>query len=142
MKFSAGNDSGYLSAFNFSSLTDIVMLLLIFFLLTSSFVTTKGISVTAPEARNTTQQQDQRVVVSVDAEGKVSLNDTETTMEDLGALMSEQLRTDSLNADSTIVVVRADKQLPYETVIKVIDIVKEAGAAKFFLATERPKESE
>lgn len=141
MKFSGqnGNDSGYLSAFNFSSLTDIVMLLLIFFLLTSSFVTTKGISVATPEAGNTAQQQDQRVVVSMNAEGKISLNETETTKEELPALLTAQLRADSANSDSTIVVLRADKELPYEEVISILDIIKGAGATKFFLATEKPK---
>lgn len=144
MKFSSqnqgGNDSGYLSAFNFSSLTDIVMLLLIFFLLTSSFVTTKGISVATPEAANSTQQQDQRVVVSVNAEGIISMNDTETTKEELPGLLSAQLKADSANSDSTIVVLRADKALPYDEVINILDIIKGAGATKFFLATEKPKE--
>lgn len=137
MRFSAqgGDDSGYLSAFNFSSLTDIVMLLLIFFLLTSSFVTTKGLDVVLPDATNTEKHQDERLFVSVDAGGLISLNDSEVTKEELPGLIAAQLQQDT----AAVVVLRADKELSYNVVIEMLDIIKGAGATRFFLATERPK---
>ncbi len=132
---SGGDDSGYLSAFNFSSLTDIVMLLLIFFLLTSSFVTTRGLDVVLPEATTSTQPDNLRLDVSVDSEGKVYYNGEETTFETLPTLVAEGLGNEEAG-DTAIVVIRADETLPYEVVIKALDVVKSAGARKFFLATE------
>ncbi len=135
MKFSGSQDSGYLSAFNFSSLTDIVMLLLIFFLLTSSFVTTKGLDVVLPEAANTDQHQDMRVDVSVKEDGTIAFNGEPTTKEELPGLITESIKADTTTA--TVVVLRADQALPYSTVVEMLDIIKGAGATRFFLATER-----
>ena len=137
MKFSASGteDSGYLSAFNFSSLTDIVMLLLIFFLLTSSFVTTKGLDVVLPEASNIEQHQDMRVDVSVKGDGTIAFNGQETTREALPAQITTAIEADTSVA--TVVVLRADETLPYSTVVEMLDIIKGAGATRFFLATER-----
>ncbi len=138
MKFTSqgGNaDSGYLSAFNFSSLTDIVMLLLIFFLLTSSFVTTRGLDVVLPEASQSSQPDNLRLDVSVDEEGKVYFQDEQTDFENLGSLVQAELAKEE-EGDTAIVVIRADRTLDYDLIIRVLDIVKGAGAMKFFLATE------
>ena len=138
MKFTSqgGNGaSGYLSAFNFSSLTDIVMLLLIFFLLTSSFVTTRGLDVVLPEASQSSQPDNLRLDVSVDEEGKVYFQDEQTDFENLGSLVQAELAKEE-EGDTAIVVIRADRTLDYDLIIRVLDIVKGAGAMKFFLATE------
>ena len=127
----SGEDSGYLSAFNFSSLTDIVMLLLIFFLLTSSFVTTKGLDVVLPEAANIEKQNDLRLDVSLKEDGTIAFNGEETTVTALPSQVQEAITGDT----TAIVVIRADKGLPYEKIIEALDVVKGAGATKFFLAT-------
>ncbi len=136
MKFTKSSDSRYLSAFNFSSLTDIVMLLLIFFLLTSSFVTTKGLDVVLPEATHTEKQQDLRLYVSLDKEGKITVNNQDVTKETLPGVIVDELLKDS----TLVVVIRADQELPYSEVVTTLDLVKGAGAKRFFLATEKPKE--
>ncbi len=140
MKFSqgGGEDSGYLSAFNFSSLTDIVMLLLIFFLLTSSFVTTRGLDVVLPEASQSSQPDNLKLDVSLDQKGDVFFNGEATTFEDLPDQVRANLG-DEAAGDTAIVVIRADQTLPYNMVVKVLDVVKNAGARKFFLATEEKR---
>ena len=140
MKFAqgGGDDSGYLSAFNFSSLTDIVMLLLIFFLLTSSFVTTRGLDVVLPEASQSSQPDNLKLDVSVDEKGVVYFNGDETTFEALPDLVRTNLGNEAAG-DTAIVVIRADQTLPYNTVVRVLDVVKNAGASKFFLATEEKR---
>lgn len=138
MRFSSqggGDDSGYLSAFNFSSLTDIVMLLLIFFLLTSSFVTTRGLDVVLPEASESSQPDNLRLDVSLDEKGDLYFNGDQTDFEQLGTLVQTEL-TKEEEGDTAIVVIRADRTLDYDIVIRVLDVVKGAGATKFFLATE------
>ena len=138
MRFSSqggGDDSGYLSAFNFSSLTDIVMLLLIFFLLTSSFVTTRGLDVVLPEASESSQPDNLRLDVSLDEKGDLYFNGDRTDFEQLGTRVQEELAKEE-EGDTAIIVIRADRTLDYDIVIRVLDIVKGAGAMKFFLATE------
>lgn len=139
MRFSqqSGDDSGYLSAFNFSSLTDIVMLLLIFFLLTSSFVTTKGLNVLLPDAANIDHQpEEERLFVSIDGEQRISFDDTEITKEQLPGMVTERIAQDT----AMIVVLKADENLPYTVVIEMMDLIKGAGANRFFLATDQPKQ--
>ena len=108
------------------------MLLLIFFLLTSSFVTTKGLDVVLPQAANTEKQNDLRLDVSLKEDGTIAFNGKETTIAELPAQVSTAITSDT----AAIVVIRADKGLPYERVIETLDVVKGAGATKFFLATD------
>ena len=135
MKFQNTTSDRYLSAFNFSSLTDIVMLLLIFFLLTSSFVTIKGLDVTLPQTVNADTQEDARLNVSVDEERKITVNERDATIESLPGLVQTALARDSMQT----VVIRADEKLPLKDVIEVLDVVKGAGARRFFIATENPR---
>ena len=135
MKFKQRSTPPYLSAFNFSSLTDIVMLLLIFFLLTSSFVTTKGLDVTLPEAANVESEEDSRLYVSIDDKRAISVNERTATIETVPGLVREALARDS----SQTVVIRADATLSIADVIEVLDVVKGAGARRFFIATDQPE---
>lgn len=135
MKFQAKTGTPFLAAFNFSSLTDIVMLLLIFFLLTSSFVTTKGLDVTLPEAANVETEEDARLYVSVDETGKIQVNERDATLETIPALVRQALARDSTQT----VVIRADETLTMRDVIEVLDAVKGAGARRFFIATDQPE---
>ncbi len=132
MKFSQKSGTPYLSAFNFSSLTDIVMLLLIFFLLTSSFVATEGLNVVLPQADNSEAQEDSRLYVSIDEQKQIRVNDRDATLQTLPGMISGAIAADS----SQTVVIRADQALTLGDVVGVLDIVKGAGARKFFIATD------
>ena len=135
MRFTKRTGSGYLAAFNFSSLTDIVMLLLIFFLLTSSFVTTRGLDVVLPKADNSTATQDQRVLVSINDSGAITVNDQAATIETVPALVRTALQSDSTRP----VVVRADQSIQLKDIVNVLDAVRGAGARRFFIATDEKK---
>jgi biopolymer transport protein ExbD len=136
MKFQSRTAAPYLAAFNFSSLTDIVMLLLIFFLLTSSFVTTRGLDVVLPQAANADTEEDARLYLSVDDKGGIMLNDRATSLTELPALVRAALGRDS----TQVVVIRADQTLELGGIVEILDAVKGAGARRFFIATEAPEE--
>ncbi len=131
MKFEMENKP--LSIFNFSSLTDIVMLLLIFFLLTSQFVIQTGVKLKLPGAVNNEQTVPSRIVVSITELGKVFVGPDEVTMDAL-ALKLESIKK---NAAEENVIIRADKSTDIEMVIKVIDAAKGVGINKFTIETEK-----
>jgi len=133
MRFSSKGGSPYLSAFNFSSLTDIVMLLLIFFLLTSSFVATEGMKVVLPEATNADTNEESRLYVSINENREISVNNKDVPLDQLQGVIATEIARDSMQT----VVIRADKGLLLADVIGVLDVVKGAGARKFFIATEK-----
>lgn len=131
MKFEMENKP--LSIFNFSSLTDIVMLLLIFFLLTSQFVVQTGVKIKLPGAVNNEQTVPSRIVVSITELGKIYVGKDEVTMDAL-ALKLESIKQ---NADEGNVIIRADKSTDIEKIIKVIDAAKGVGIDKFTIETEK-----
>ncbi len=133
MRFTRTSNERYLAAFNFSSLTDIVMLLLIFFLLTSSFVTTQGLDVVLPEAVQAQPEQRARLNVSMDEDRKITVNDRSATLQTLQTVVSQEIGGDTAKT----IVLRIDKTIPYAEVVHVLDIVKAAGGRRFFLATDR-----
>jgi len=130
MKFESSNKP--LSMFSFSSLTDIVMLLLIFFLLTSQFVIQTGVKVKLPGAKNNEQSAPSRLVVTINEQNRMFVGSKEIAVEALAGELSK-LNT---GKDGNLII-RADKAVSIETVIKVIDSAKGVGIDKFTIETEK-----
>jgi biopolymer transport protein ExbD len=130
MKFSA--DNKVQPAFNYTSLTDVILQLLIFFLLSSSFVVAPGIKVQIPRAVTGETGADQSVVITLTEKGQLFVNADRATLEDLGKRLAELLQG---NADR-VVVVRADRNVTLQNTVEVIDIAKAVGARRFMIATE------
>jgi biopolymer transport protein ExbD len=124
----------YLTAFNFSSLTDIVMLLLVFFLLTSSFIVTQGMNVTLPKSVEHQTPMRKTIAVSIGKDKRVFLNSEQVTKEQLSGQITALLRQDP----DQQVIVRADKDLALQDVVETLDIVRGAGASRLFIATDSP----
>jgi biopolymer transport protein ExbD len=133
MKFTVQNKP--LSAFSFSSLTDIVMLLLIFFLLTSQFVIQTGVEVELPGSEHNEKVTTTKYIVSIDSQGAVYLGSEAVSVEELGAKLSI-LKNESLEEEP--LVIRADKTVPIDLIIQVIDAAKAAEITKFTIETEKP----
>ena len=130
MKFKAENK--LLTAFSYSSLTDIVMLLLIFFLLSSSFVIQPGIKVQLPKAETGETQSDKNITVTLTEKGLVYLNTEQITIETLGQKLSSAMQSDA----DKIVVIKADRNVTLQNTVQVIDIAKAVGASRFMIATQ------
>ena len=131
MKFEMSNKP--LSVFSFSSLTDIVMLLLIFFLLTSQFVIQTGVKVKLPAAKNNEQVTQTRMVVTLTSKGEVYLGKEVVAIEALPAKLSNML---TQGAEKNLII-RADKTVDIDKIIKVIDAAKGIGVDKFTIETEK-----
>lgn len=103
--------------FNMSSMTDIVFLLLIFFMLASTLVTTNAIDILLPKASGKTENK-KSVAVSIKKDLTYYIDERrvgESVLEnELIAALSSQ--------DKPTVVLRAEKSVPVENVVKVMDI--------------------
>ncbi len=131
MKFETSNKP--LSIFAYSSLTDIVMLLLIFFLLTSQFVIQTGVKVKLPGAQNNEQVSPAKMVVTLTEQNRVYLGSKEISIDKLAGNL-EQIKKSS-SEDNLII--RADKSVKIDLVIKVIDKAKGIGIERFTIETEK-----
>lgn len=103
--------------FNMSSMTDIVFLLLIFFMIASTLVTTSAIDILLPTASGKTENK-KSVAVSIKKDLTYYIDQKrvgESVLENelLAALSSQEKPT---------IILRAEKSVPVENVVKVMDI--------------------
>lgn len=122
-----------ISMFNFSSLTDIVMLLLIFFLLSSQFVMQTGVKVKLPGARNNEQAQPSNFSVTITDQNKIYVGTEEISLSSLSAKLAQ---AKPANADESLII-RSDKSVKIDMIIKVLDAAKGVGVDKFTILTEK-----
>ncbi|HOJ37117.1 MAG TPA: biopolymer transporter ExbD [Ignavibacteriales bacterium] len=130
------DDKSTLVEFSHSSLTDIVMSLLIFFLLTSQFVVLTGVKVTLPGSKANSSTDAAQIVVVISEDKSLYVNTEYVVLSELENKL-KQLKT-KINTDNLII--KADKSVPVELIIKVIDAGKLSGLGKFTLQTEKKLE--
>ena len=103
--------------FNMSSMTDIVFLLLIFFMLTSTLVTVSAIDVLLPKAGGKTENSTS-VAVTITNTALFYIDKKKVNASNLEA---EMMRKIGIEKQKTVII-RADKEVAYKNVMKVIDI--------------------
>lgn len=130
MKFETRNKP--LTVFTFASLTDIILQLLIFFLLTSSFITQSGIRIQLPISETREQISDRHIIITLTERNEIYVFGERVFKENLSLKLKEisDGRTDKL------VVLRADRSVPIQEVIDVMDIAKSTGLTRFVVATQ------
>lgn len=131
MKFTTSNQP--VSVFAYSSLTDIVFLLVIFFLLTSQFVIQTGVKVKLPGSKTNEQSEQTKMIVTITSAGVVYVGQEETNIDLLAGKLTD-LKT---QGDDNSLVIRADKTVQIDLVIKVIDAAKSVGIGRFTIETEK-----
>ena len=103
--------------FNMSSMTDIVFLLLIFFMLTSTMVTTNALDIVLPKAKGKTDSN-KSTSVSIDKDLNFFIDKDKVIEADL----EKQLLALFANSENKAIVLRAEKSVPHEKVVKVMEI--------------------
>jgi biopolymer transport protein ExbD len=131
MKFSTSNQP--LTIFSYSSLTDIVLLLVIFFLLTSQFVIQTGVKVKLPGSKINELSEPTKMIVTITSAGVIYAGPDQTTIDMLSGKLTEMRGV----SEESSLVIRADKTVQIDIVIKVIDAAKSVGIGKFTIETEK-----
>jgi biopolymer transport protein ExbD len=116
--------------FNMSSMTDIVFLLLIFFMLSSTLVTVSAIDVLLPKAGGKTENN-ASVAISITNQSKFYIDKTLVSEKNLELEILRNVGTDKKKT----IVIRGDQNVPYKSVMKVIDIANK-NKLKMILAVK------
>ena len=103
--------------FNMSSMTDIVFLLPIFFMLTSTMVTTNALDLVLPKAKGKTDSN-KSTSVSIDKDLNFFIDKDKVIEADF----EKQLLALFANSENKAIVLRAEKSVPHEKVVKVMEI--------------------
>ena len=127
-------------AFALTSMLDVIFLLLCFFVTASVFSQWESeISISLPSASSseTPSRLPGEVILNVARDGSVTVNAKKLTLNDLG----ERLRKVADFYPGQPVVIRADRETSYDSLVKVLDTCRTAGVWNFSLATVEEKES-
>ena len=103
--------------FNMSSMTDIVFLLLIFFMIASTLVTTNAIDVLLPKASGKTENK-KSISVSIQKDLTFYIDEKEVEVQNLESELLKLFQDETAPA----LVLRAEKSVPVDYVVKVMDI--------------------
>lgn len=103
--------------FNMSSMTDIVFLLLIFFMIASTLVTTNAIDILLPKASGKTENK-KSVSVSIQKDLTFYIDQRMVKVQNL----ESELLVLFQNETAPSIILRAEKSVPVDYVVKVMDI--------------------
>lgn len=124
-------DRRYLSEINVVPLVDVVLVLLIIFMITAPLLY-RGIDIALPVSATNTIQPTERLVVTVEKNGRVYLDKDRVPPDNLvAAFTSVRTRNPEVS-----VYLRADEEVAYGLVVQVMDAVKQAGISKLGMVTE------
>ncbi|ABF89902.1 MULTISPECIES: biopolymer transporter ExbD [Myxococcus] len=129
----AQDNDDEITGINVTPLVDVVLVLLIIFMVTANFIVRETVEVDLPRAANGGETVQGLVNVVLDKEGKLFFDGTEMTEKDLEKRVQEAVAKDK----ETRAIISADQSLPYGRVMRLIDVVKGQGIAKFALNIEK-----
>ncbi len=111
-------------------LIDVVFILLIFFIVTTVFVRETGVDVDKPTAVSTQTLQSSVLLIAITESREVIYGGTSIGIEGVRTTLMQALKR-----DPRPLVIQADKSVPTDLLVKVIDEAKMAGVEKVSIAT-------
>jgi biopolymer transport protein ExbD len=129
---------GVLPSFQMTSMMDIIFLMLFFFITTSVFSQWEyeiDISLPSAQSGKVPDRLPGEIIINIAKDGRVSVNQQDLTLEALKARLDRLARY----FPGQPVVLRADKETRYESLIKVVDTCRKADIWNFSMATSEDK---
>jgi biopolymer transport protein TolR len=121
-----------MSEINVTPFVDVMLVLLVIFMVTAPLLTV-GVPVDLPKTNAASiAKPDEPLIITVTADGKVYLQETEMT----DAQLVEKLKAQSAEKTEQRIYVRGDKNVPYGRVMEVMGQLAAAGFTKVALIAE------
>ncbi|MGH7231868.1 MAG: ExbD/TolR family protein [Nitrospiraceae bacterium] len=121
----------FLAEINVIPLVDVVLVLLVIFMVTAPMLY-RGMDITLPTSSTNNIKPEARVVLTIERDQKVFVDKDPVPVAELERRL-RALKQD--NADVSVYL-RADRDVPYGTVIQVMDGVKRSGIEKLGMVTD------
>ncbi|MEJ5285462.1 MAG: ExbD/TolR family protein [Brevinematia bacterium] len=121
------------SEINITPLTDVSLMLLSIFLITTPLMVQSGLNIELPKLKNVEKNfNTQHIEVSIDNSGNIFLDDKKLNITDFEIELKNKVK----DKDESTVFIKADKNIKYELLMKVIEISKKAEVKKIALGVE------
>ena len=131
-----GEGSEIVAEINITPLTDIFLVLLIIFMITSSAMIESGGKVNLPKAV-ATQSESRGTTVTLTPKHEIFVNQKQVAEAALEKILQEAL---SGSADKTVIL-RGDRDVLLGDTVKVMSIIKRAGASEIAIAAEAERKT-
>jgi biopolymer transport protein TolR len=127
-----------ISQINVTPLVDVMLVLLVIFMVTAPILQ-QGVQVNLPQTQaGAIPGKEEQLVVSINRNGRVFLNDAGMTPAELG----QKLRAIRGIKSDKEVYLRADQDVRYGVVMRVVSEIKQAGIQKIGMVTRPPEEKQ
>jgi biopolymer transport protein TolR len=135
MAADSGPRGALVSQINVTPLVDVMLVLLIIFMVTAPIIQ-QGVQVSLPRVKAAALPgKDEQFIVSITRDRQIYLNDTRITTDAL----TEKLTAIAGERPDREVFIRADDQVPYGDVIRMMAAIKAAGIENVGMVTEMPE---
>jgi biopolymer transport protein ExbD len=126
-------DDALISDINVTPLVDLVLVLLIIFMVTATYIVREAIEVDLPRAANAGEAVGTTLAVVLTRDGVVFLDGVQRSEAELQARVREAVARDR----DTRAIISADRGALHGAVVRVIDLVKGEGVARFAINIEK-----
>ncbi len=117
-------------AINIAPLVDVVFLLVIFFAVSTTFLESAGLKLELPTSSGTVAKEARELTVLMAADGTLSFDGELVDEDGLGRLLRDALN----DAEKKVVTLRADTEAEHGDVVRIMDVIREAGAESLNVA--------
>ncbi len=124
-----------ISDINVTPFVDVVLVLLIIFMITAPMLL-RAMDVKLPAAGMRQDQASERLIVTIDSQGRTYMDDKAVNMELLEQRVKDAVELRGLR----VAYLRADEELRYKQIITVMDLMKRAGVDTIGLVYIYPEE--
>lgn len=125
---------------NLTPLIDVVFLLLIFFMVSTSFIRETQIKLELPKADVEQLETDPEIIeISIDKEGRMFINGKALVNSNIDTL-KRAIQPMLTNNKSTPLIISADANTPYQSVIMAMDAASQLGIRNIKMATQRSQQ--
>ncbi len=121
----------FMAEINVIPLVDVVLVLLVIFMVTAPMLY-RGIDINLPKSATNTIKPETRAVLSIERDQRLYLDKDPISIVQL----ERKLRALKDQSSDVSIFLRADREVPYGTVVQVMDSIKKAGIEKLGMVTE------
>lgn len=132
-----GDKNDLMSEINVTPFVDVMLVLLIIFMVTAPMMV-QGVDVSLPEVSSgSLSSEEEHLILTINKDSIIYINDYQVPLDGL----QEKLRNILEGRAGREVFLRADQQVPYGTVVRVMSEAKAAGVDKLGMVTAPPNEN-
>jgi biopolymer transport protein TolR len=120
---------------NITPLTDVILVLLLIFMVATPFIYQSSVKIALPKAKSI-EQPPLEVTVSINANGDAYLDNKQYSLRLDLDLLKFKLTSLIKNKKGSTLLIRGDKSVQYDFIMRVVDLATQIGVEHVVLLTE------